>query len=402
MTSPSVMSEDDPSSSFRSALPALTFLVSIFFLNFTGRIVFSPLLPVISGELGLNHTDSGSFFLCISSGYVVSILLSGYVSCRLNHHRTIALSSMAAGLMLLLISTCMSLTTLRFGLIGLGFAAGLYLPSALLTVTRLVPPAYTARGMAVHEIAPNLSFVVTPIVCAVGLILISWRTEIALLGALLVCMGVVFQVYGNNNQGLGSAPRFTTMKRIVQLPRFWLVTAMFSMAICSTLGIYAMLPLYLVSELGMDVESANTLVAFSRIGSVAMPLLGGWFGDRFGNQAVMGAVLFLAGLLTVPIGCTDGWLLTSLVVVQPMVAVCFFPSAFTVLADVGPKGEKNVAVSFCIPLAFLCGGGILPTVIGTIGDHYSLAIGIMAAGGLMVLASLCFFGLKTPRFNTSF
>jgi NNP family nitrate/nitrite transporter-like MFS transporter len=78
-----------------------------------------------------------------------------------------------------------------------------------------------------------------------------------------------------------------------------------------------------------------------------------------------------------------------------MVAVCFFPSAFAVLSDIGPAGEKNVAVSFCIPLAFLCGGGILPTVIGTIGDYYSLGAGIITAGCLMVLASLCAVRLIT-------
>lgn len=393
MTPADARGEADVSASFRSALPALAFLACIFYLNFTSRVIFSPLLPVISGELGLTHADSGSFFLCISAGYFVSILLSGHVSSRLNHKRTIVLSSVASGVMLLVVSACMSLTTLRLALIGLGLAAGLYLPSGLITITRLVPPAYTARGIAVHELAPNVSFAVTPLVCAASLVLLSWRMGLGILGIILICMGVFFQLYGNGSQGAGTAPRLEPLKRILKLPRFWLITAMFSMAICSTLGIYAMLPLYLVSGLGMDVERANTLVAFSRIASVAMPLLSGWFGDRFGNQKVMGAVLFLAGVLTIPLGCTEGWLLVCLVVLQPMVAVCFFPSAFAVLVAVGPKEEKNVAVSICIPLAFLCGGGILPTVIGTVGDHFSLGAGMMSAGGLMVLASFCALGL---------
>lgn len=387
MNSASTGEGEDGTSSFRLAVPSLLFLAGLFFLNFTSRVIFSPLLPVVSADLGLNHADAGSLFLAISSGYFVSILLSGHVSGRINHQRTITVSTVSSGLMLLIISTCMSLATLRIGLAGLGFAAGLYISSGLATITRLVPPGYTARGMAVHELAPNLSFVVTPLICVAGLEVISWRVELMALGAVLIGMGACYQRYGSS-QGGGTPPRFDVILGLIRLPRFWLITGMFSMAICSTLGIYAMLPLYLVSELGMEVESANSLVALSRIASVAMPLAAGWFGDRFGNQVVMGWVLFLAGMLTIPLGLTGGWLLVVLVVLQPMVAVCFFPSAFTVLADIGPEDNRNVAVSFCIPLAFLIGGGILPTGIGAIGDSVSLGAGIVAAGCLMVVASL--------------
>lgn len=385
--------DDEIPSSFRAALPALIFLAFIFLLNFTSRIIFSPLLPVISDELGLTHTESGSFFLCISSGYFVSILLSGHVSCRIGHKWSIVLSAVGSGLMLIVISTCESLFTLRSGLVGLGLAAGLYLPSGLVTISRLVPPAYTARGMAVHEIAPNISFVLTPLLCSAILALIDWRAGLVGLSLVLISMGILFLFYGYNRQGKGTALRISVLIQILKLPVFWLITLMFSMAICSTLGIYAMLPLYLVADLKMDVDEAGMLVAFSRIASVSMPLLGGWVGDTFGNKRVMGVVLLITGLLTIPMGFTEGWLLILLVVIQPMIAVCFFPSAFAVIAAVGPREEKNVAVSLCIPLAFLCGGGILPTIIGTIGDYSGLGVGITTVGGLMVLASICTLGI---------
>ena len=152
-----------------------------------------------------------------------------------------------------------------------------------------------------------------------------------------------------------------------------------------------------MSEQQIPVEKANSLVALSRVAAVAMPLAAGWLGDRYGNKRVMGSVLFLAGLLTIPLGLTDGWLLVALAVVQPMVAVCFFPSAFAVLGEVGGKGRRGVAVSFCIPLAFLVGGGILPTVIGVVGDLASLGSGIGGAGCLMVVASLFALPLMRPE-----
>ena len=63
----------------------LFFLAGLFFLNFTSRVIFSPLLPIIEGEFGLDHAAAASFFLLISAGYFCSILLSGFVSARINH-----------------------------------------------------------------------------------------------------------------------------------------------------------------------------------------------------------------------------------------------------------------------------------------------------------------------------
>ncbi len=129
-----------------------------------------------------------------------------------------------------------------------------------------------------------------------------------------------------------------------------------------------------------------------------MPLAGGWFGDRFGNQRVMGSVLFLAGLLTMGMATVGGgFSLVLFVVVQPLVAVCFFPSGFAVLSRLGSPRYGNLALSLCLPLAFLVGGGLLPTLIGWIGDACSISLGFILMGFLMVIAgggSLAFTLMK--------
>ena len=78
----------------------LSLLAGLFFLNFTARVIFSPLLPIIEGEFDLDHAASGSFFLLISAGYFISILSSGFISSWINHKNTILLSTVATGLVL--------------------------------------------------------------------------------------------------------------------------------------------------------------------------------------------------------------------------------------------------------------------------------------------------------------
>ena len=389
--------EKNPARSFRLALPALLLLASVFLLNFISRVIFSPLLPEIQQDMNLDHAVAGSLFLVMSSGYFLSILFSGSVSSRLGHKWTIVVSSVGAGFMLVLIGFCISVMTMKIGLFCLGYAAGLYLQSGLATISRLVSSSHMARGVAVHELAPNLGFVAAPILCDLMLRYFSWRQGLQLLGFVLGGMGLFYAIMANGNGQKAKRMDFSLARRLLVIPQFWLMMFLFSFAICSTLGLYAMLPLYLVAEHGMDLESANKLVALSRISSVFMPLLGGWFGDRFGNGKVMVGVLLVAGILTIPMGVLSGYPLVFFVVLQPMIAVCFFPSGFAVLSKVGGVEAQGSAISLCIPLAFLFGGGVMPVAIGSVGDYFSLATGFAGVGCSIVLVAIAGFWIGRKR-----
>ena len=368
------------------ALSGLVFLAGLFFLNFTSRVIFSPLLPVIEKEMGIAHAQSGSFFLFISMGYFFSVLSSGAVSARINHKRTIILSSLALGLALFVLSGCTTLFTLQLGLLGLGLGAGLYFPSGLATISSLVPTAYLSRGMAIHELAPNLGFVAAPLLCDLFLSYLPWRQGIALLAAGIIAGGLAYGLSSHGSREKGKAPNLSASAVFFRMPMFWVMVVLFSLAICSTLGIYSMAPLFLVNDHGMESGKANSLLALSRVASIMMPLAGGWFGDKFGKQRVMAIVLLLTGVLTALMAMVAGgvWLVI-LVVAQPLFAVCFFPAGFAVLSKLGSVEYGNLAISLCLPLAFLIGGGLMPTLIGWIGDTYSISAGFVIVGTMMVI-----------------
>ncbi len=384
-----------------SALRGLFFLAGLFFLNFTTRVIFSPLLPRLESEFRLDHAAAGSFFLLISTGYFFSILTSGFVSARINHKKTIVLSTVVTGILLLALSFCTTLFWLRIGLLSLGLATGLYLPSGLASIVRLVPSAYLARGMAVHELAPNFGFIDAPIVADMMLRYCSWQQGLRWLGFLTICAGMFYNLTGSGCLERGRALDRLTSQAILSLSEFWLMVLLFSLAICSSLGVYAMLPLFLTLDQGMSPAQASHLLAISRIAALIMPLVGGWIGDRLGNRVVMGGSLMMAGLCTALLGVTASsfWVIV-LVILQPMFAVCFFPSGFAALSalsgvtlDSGLKESAGpIAVSLCMPVSFLLGGGVAPVVIGFVGDHASIGVGFMVAGTAVVVgATLSFF-----------
>ncbi len=368
------------------SLGGLLFLSLLFFLNFTSRVIFSPLLPTIEEEMGIVHAQSGSLFLFISIGYFVSILTSGFISGRFGHKRTIVFSTILLGVILFFIQFCQSLSALRTMLFILGMGAGLYFPSGIATIVRIVDHQYWARGLAVHELAPNVAFAAAPLISTLLLSSFSWQGGLAFFGVLLVLCGILYGLSSEGSHSLGKAPDFHSSITLFKMASFWGMLLLFSLAICSTIGVYSMTPLFLVNDRGMTVENANVFLSLSRILAICMPLLGGWLGDRFGNHRVMTLVLLLTGVFTMLMTISAGnSVLLLCVVLQSMVAVCFFPSGFAVLSALAPKEFGNLSVTLCLPLAFLFGAGMMPALIGFIGDRFSISSGFVLAGILMFL-----------------
>jgi NNP family nitrate/nitrite transporter-like MFS transporter len=382
---------------FTSQFGPIFLLAAIFLLNFLSRVILAPLLPTIESDLAVGHGEAGSLFLLISMGYFVSLLGSGFVASRFMHYRTITLSASAIGLALVTISFSHSQGWVLVGLVLLGLAAGLYLPSGISTLTSLVGPNQWGKAIAIHELAPNLGFVLAPLISEALLQWFSWRGILGVLGAASIAASAVFARFGKGGRFSGTAPSVASLQNILARPAFWIMTVLFSLGITGSLGVYTMLPLYLVAERGIDQYSANILVAISRISGLAMAFMAGWATDRFGAKRIMAAVFLLTGSMTVLLGIAKGSWLVVIVFLQPMLAVCFFPAGFAALSCIGPPSSRNVAVSLAIPLAFLIGAGGIPTGIGMMADLAHFALGFGLAGGLILVGFILSLTLNLPK-----
>ena len=373
---------------FSAFLGPILLLTNIFFLNFISRIIFAPLLPSVQKDLGLAHVEAASLFLFVSMGYSVSLLGSGFVSKRLQHKKTIVLSATAVGVSVTAIALCHSIWTIRGGLLLLGLASGLYLPSGLASLTALVSVRHWGKAIATHELAPNLSFFMAPLLAECLMMWFPWRGVLVFLGACSVLTGALFSLFFKGGNFPGESPNFLSVKTLFSDKSFWIMMVLFSYGICATLGIYTMLPLFLVAQHGLERNWANTLVALSRISGMFMAFLAGWMTDRMGPGLTMSGVFLMAGLATILLGSLTGSWLVLMVFLQPVVAGCFFPPGFAALSAVGPANSRNVAVSLTVPAAFLIGGGAIPMGIGMMGDAGLFALGVSFAGGLILSGAI--------------
>jgi NNP family nitrate/nitrite transporter-like MFS transporter len=369
----------------------IVMLTFIFFLNFMGRMIFSPLLPNIEADLGINHAQAGTFFFFMACGYFISLAGSAFVSSIIQHRCLIVFSAMVLGLTLPGISFCHDLKAVRVGLFIVGLVTGLYLPSAIATLTAGIPPHRWGKAIAIHELAPNLVFILAPILSEIFLQWFSWRGVVSLMGGISLLLGIIFMWKVKDGAFRGDPPGWETVRRIQSDSAFWIMIVLFSLGASGTLGIYAMLPLYLVDVHEMDQTWVNTFFALSRVGSLVTALIGGWAADRFGIRQTLALTLSLSGMLTILLGMGSASWIVACMFLQPLPAVAFFPAAFASLASIGPSGTRNIVISLTVPIAFLMGGGVVPMLIGIMGHAGYFPAGFWLTGMMMLAGGMFAF-----------
>jgi NNP family nitrate/nitrite transporter-like MFS transporter len=384
--------EDTQGLPLRVVRGSMLLVTSLFFLNFVTRVCMGPLMPRIEVDLAIDHAQAGSLFLSLSFGYCVGLLLSSLVASRITHRSTIALSSVCAGGFLLAISLGTTLGSLHLGLGGLGIASGLYLPSGIATITGLVRSADWGKALAIHELAPNLSFISAPLLTELLLKWLPWRGVMGTLGVAGMGAGLVFFRYGRGGREKGVTPGPTAVWAALRDPRLLGLMLLFSLAVGATLGIYTMLPLYLVSEAGWDRVEANTLLACSRLSGLVIVFVTGWLTDRLGSTRTMALALGATGAMTVLLGVSSGIALATTVFLQPMLAVCFFPVGFAALSRVSPLG-----VSLAVPVAMLLGAGGIPALLGWLAETGSFGVAMVMVGLLILGGALLSFFVGGSR-----
>jgi len=327
------------------------------------------------------------------------MFLSGFVSSRITHRKTILLSAMISGLSFFVISSTSTLVAIKIGLFTLGIGCGFYFPSGIATITSLIEAKKLGKALGLHELGPNLAFVLAPVIVEYFLDFTSWRIILMVIGSANLLMAVVFGCFGQGGHFPGEAPHLRNLRKMLSQSSFWIIIIFFSLAAAGTIGVYSIIPTYLVVEKEMEQATANTLFSLSRISVLFVILLAGYLVDRVGTKLSIGVIMVTAGVTTILLGLTTKLGLIIIVFIQPVLISSFFPAGFAAISKIAPRRMHNLAVSVILPLTVLFGGGIVPAVLGFLGEYSSFSKGFVLLGGLMMTSIVILFLLKYPEFK---
>jgi NNP family nitrate/nitrite transporter-like MFS transporter len=375
-------------------MQTIVLLVAVLFFTMFARAVYSPLLPSIERDLHLTHTRAASFFLFIAFGYVSMNIVSGFIASRMGHRTTIFLAVLLVSSATVLIAVTQSLLLMRAELIVVGFGAGLYSPSGIATVSSLVHSRDEGKILSIHELGPNIAFIAAPLIVALLLPRMEWRSCLLLISFLGFLIGMLYIIFSRGGGFKGEAPVLRNLSQIFSLPSFWVIAVLMALGAGASIGLFAIIPTYLVFERGLDQELVNTLVGVSRISGLIALLYAGHLVDRVGAKKLVSAALFFTGIATVALWVQSRPILIVAVFVQPLLIVSFFPAILTAAARIAPRNFQNLTMSLILPIAYGFGAGVLPVLLGWLGDNASFALGFLLYGGMLAAGSALPFLLK--------
>jgi NNP family nitrate/nitrite transporter-like MFS transporter len=280
------------------------------------------------------------------------------------------------------------------GLLVLGAGAGLYPSSGIATVSSLVESRDEGKVLSLHESGPILGFIIAPLVVALLLPAVSWRGCLLIISALGILIGMSFVIFSRGGDFRGKAPVLRNVTRILALPSFWIIALFMAMGAGSSIGLFSVIPTYLVFERGLDHGLVNTLVGVSRISGLVVLWFTGYLVDRYGAKMMICVILLSAGVATVALGARSQAILVVAVFLQPLLIVSFFPAVLTAAARIAPRNYQNLTVSLMLSIGYGIGSGLVPLLLGWLGDNASFALGFVMYGVLLVVGSVLPFLLK--------
>jgi NNP family nitrate/nitrite transporter-like MFS transporter len=269
----------------------------------------------------------------------------------------------------------------------LGVMAGMNLPSNVATITALVSRQDWGKALAVQQMAPPLSLILGPMLTVFLLNWFTWRAPLVVIAITGIAAALILIRFGDIGQFPGDAPDLPLVRIILSGRSFWIMIILFALGMGGQVGIYAMMPLFLIAERGMPQASANMLIGLSQVSALFMTFFAGWVTDRIGEKKAIFVFLLASGIVTLLLGLASGPWLKVVVFLQPALIVCYFPAGFAALARIVQPNLRSLATSWVAPCAIVLGGGLFPLLLGYMGQTATFASGIILAGGIIIAGS---------------
>ncbi|MFH1125347.1 MAG: MFS transporter [Pseudomonadota bacterium] len=367
-------------------LPLLLFWIC-WFLNFSSRAIISPLLPVIEDELAISHALAGSLFFFTASGFTVANLFSGLLSYRLGYKKSIMLCFAVLTVGLFVMRYAATYAGIAAVCLFIGVGGGIYLPNAIPLLTEIFSREHWGKVIAFHDSGASFSILAVPLLVALGLPFFHWRTLFLIMaGASVILLGAVIGFVPETGHRNHDRIRFLD---IMGRGEFWIMIFIWLAATASSMGIYAIIPLFLVKEKGMPLETANTIFGLSRIGGFFAAVLGGFVADRFGVKKVLYVLILITGVSTIAVAASRAFpFLISMLVIQATFGTAFFPIGFLAISKLTPPNERGAFTGAVVAIAVGLGSGMTPSILGAVADLWNFQIGILGVGILMTLSTL--------------
>jgi MFS family permease len=361
---------------------------SLWFLSYSTRSAFSPILPLVEDSLSLSHGEAGGLFTSLSIGYCLTLLMANRLASVWGFKKTVVIGFVAIFLVFLGVQWTESYFGFHILFFLLGVATGTYIPSILPIITETYDHKHWGKAIGFHDSAASLSIFAVPILIAFGLNYLSWRKILLILGIVSLILPIFFWEVSIEPKHEMSRQRGRYID-LLKKRTTWVMGILWIFASASCVGVYSILPLYLIKGRGIDFGVANTLFGISRIGGVFASIFIGFLIDRYGYRRMLILCQLTAGLSTIALSLASSLpLIMITLILQATLSLTFFPVGLATLSKLTPLSELSLTIGVILSFGVIFGMGVSPLLLGLTADYLNFQTGIFWLGVLTTFSSL--------------
>ena len=370
----------------------LLFLSSLWFLNFVGRTILSPVLPLIEDEFIISHAKASSIFIFLSIGYGISIFFSGLLSGTFGYRKSIIVSLLVTALMFFLIPVVKVFVALYAFAFIIGMATGIYIPAVIPLITSYYDEKMWSKTIAIHDSSASLGVFAAPLVAIFLLRFFQWRGVLGVMGFIFVIAAIMFYLLFHELK----VARVTkaVLGKFIRRRALWVLSIIWVFAASTSIGVYYITPLFLTKELYLDIGYANTIFGISRLGGFVVAICSGFLVSRFSIRTIMASILIISGASTAFVALAGVKFIGLALFLQASFIYGFFPAGLIAISRIFDLNVRGLATGFIFGFGVIIGWGVTPYLLGLSGDHLSFKFGILLLGLAVILSSSLVFLLK--------
>jgi MFS transporter, NNP family, nitrate/nitrite transporter len=367
--------------------PALLLLFwAMWYLAFSTRTLLGPFLPMIQNEFVISHATTGGLLIFISFGQGLGYLYAGKIASHFGSKTVISISFLLATGTLIGISGSRSYFMLSIWLFCFGVCGGLYLPCAIPILTAAFSREHWGKAISIHETAAAVSILTIPYLTALLIAVMPWRSVFLVPAVIFAAIVPVFWMASPDTRSRLVAD--VRISKIIRRADLWIIMALYIVCAMGAIGVYSILPLFLVAERSMPIETANRLLSISRVGGFVGQLAIGFFVDRYDTGKIIILLMLVSGAALLGLGLADAdRFLIAMLFLQATFCIVFFPVGIVAISKLTTPEERGVFAGIIMSVSTIVGCGLTPFLLGLVADIWRFQHGFIMLG-LMNLAAV--------------
>jgi FSR family fosmidomycin resistance protein-like MFS transporter len=297
----------------------------------------------------------------------------------LSPRAALILSTVIAAMGFLIMALPLGFAGLCVGLVVAGIGSSIQHPRGSMLVTDSYGKA-SGRALGIYNFSGDLGKAVLPALVAVLLPLIAWRPVLGLMATLGIALVAALASLAPSV----AVPRKSGVEAAAGHSRggFRILTVIGALDTATRMGYLLFLP-FLIHARGGGSPTVGIALALLFIGGAFGKATCGWLGERLGIvRCVMATEAATALLITLTLFTP----LTSTLILLPLLGIVLNGTSSVLYGAVPKLSDGDTGRAFAVFYTSVIGsGGIAPILYGTIADHSSQTVGVLASAATAVL-----------------